>query len=120
MARAAENGFITFDLAGIYGPAEGFVGSFVGGKYASPVAKECQYFTKWVLRPGKITKTEVDDASGRSLVHMNTEQLDLLHFHWWDYDNEYYFNAMDGLMDLKQREQIRSTWSSSWTRGHPL
>jgi diketogulonate reductase-like aldo/keto reductase len=43
-----DEGFTTFDLADIYGPAEDFVGSFRKGPIASSSAKNCQFFTKWV------------------------------------------------------------------------
>ena len=120
MARCVDAGFTTFDLADIYGPAEGFVGSFVKGKYASRLAKESQFFTKWVPQPDRINQKMVDDAVGRSLTRMNTEQLDLLQFHWWDYGNKYYFNAMDGLMDLQQRGQIKNIGLTNFDTQHML
>ena len=39
---------------------------------------------------------------------MNADRLDLLQFHWWDYDNKQYFNAMSELMHLQQDDRIRN------------
>ena len=82
MARSADSGFTTFDLADIYGPAEDYVGYFSKGRLASSVAKDCQFFTKWVPMPGAITRSEATSAIDKSLKRMNTDQLDLLQFHW--------------------------------------
>ena len=48
MARYVNEGFSTFDLADIYGPAEDFVGEFRKGIHASVDADKCQFFTKYV------------------------------------------------------------------------
>jgi aryl-alcohol dehydrogenase-like predicted oxidoreductase len=120
MARCADGGFTTFDLADIYGPAEDFAGSFVKGKYASSMSKDCQFFTKWVPKPHKITKGLVNDAIGRSLQRMKTERLDLVQFHWWDYDDLNYFNAMDGLMTLKENGQIRNIGLTNFDTEHMI
>ncbi len=111
MARCADSGFQTFDLADIYGPAEGYVGDFSKGLRASPLAKDCKFYTKWVT--GNNPNTEYNravatEAIGRSLRKMNADRLDLLQFHWWDYDNKQYYNAMSELMHLKQDDRIRN------------
>jgi aryl-alcohol dehydrogenase-like predicted oxidoreductase len=113
MSRFAEAGFSTFDLADIYGPAEGYVGSFKKGRLSSPLQRDCQFFTKWVPRPGLVTKPSearaiTEDAIGRSLRRMETEQLDLVQFHWWEYENKCYFDCMSELMRLKDMGQIRN------------
>lgn len=101
MAKCASEGFTTFDLADIYGPAETYVGDFSSGRKSSSLSEECQFFTKWVPRPGPMDQRTVNDAIDRSLRRMKREQLDLLQFHWWEYDNKYYYDAMAGLMNLR-------------------
>src|ERR1700761_3081381 len=80
-----DAGFTTWDLADHYGPAEDFIGEyrreFIKRNGAARLA-EIQAFTKWVPRPGRITRRMVDDAIGRSLKRMGIECLDLLQFHW--------------------------------------
>lgn len=108
MAKCANSGYTTFDLADIYGPAEEFVGSFRKGKDASSLSKDCRFFTKWVPRPQEITKAFTTAAIDKSLRRMETDRLDLVQFHWWDYENPYYYDAMNYLMDLQQNGKIRS------------
>ena len=66
MTRCAAQGYTTFDLADIYGPAEDYVGAFLKDKkLKSDIAKDCQFFTKWVPRPAQIT--QVWDDSNHAL-----------------------------------------------------
>ena len=118
MSRAVNSGFTTFDLADIYGPAEDYVGEFTKGIRSSEFSKECQFFTKWVPRPTRISRKETEDAIGRSLRRMNTDRLDLVQFHWWDYGVPYYFDAMDHLMNLKQNGQIRNIGLTNFDTEH--
>lgn len=39
---------------------------------------------------------------------MRTDSLDLLQFHWWDYNNQYYFDAMAYLMDMREQDVIKN------------
>lgn len=75
-------GFTTFDLADIYGPAEDYVGAFSKGRLSNSNSRECQFLTKWVPRPEQITRKMATDAIDRSLMRMKSERLDLLQFHW--------------------------------------
>lgn len=82
MALCASEGFTTFDLADIYGPAEEYVGAFSRGRLASSMSNNCQFLTKWVPRPEAITRKMATEAIDRSLLRMKSERLDLLQFHW--------------------------------------
>ena len=105
-----DAGFTTWDLADHYGPAEDYVGVFrreFAARYGEARLAEIQAFTKWVPRPGRMTRRAVEDAIGVSLARMGVERLDLLQFHWWDYANEGYLDALDHLVDLQQEGKIR-------------
>ena len=105
-----DAGFTTWDLADHYGPAEDFIGVFrreFAKRYGAPRLRESQAFTKWVPRPGRITRRMVDDAIGRSLRRMGVECLDLLQFHWWDYDDPSYLDALKHLADIAREGKIR-------------
>src|SRR6476661_9552045 len=83
-----EAGFTTWDLADHYGPAEGFIGDFrrrFAAHHGADRLAESQAFTKWVPRPGRMTRRVVEDAIAVSLSRMDVEALDLLQFHWWEY-----------------------------------
>lgn len=105
-----EAGFTTWDLADHYGPAEDFIGEFrrqFAARHGADRLGEIQAFTKWVPRPGRITRAMVDAAIGRSLSRMGVETLDLLQFHWWDYADPGYLDALKHLADLQQAGKIR-------------
>ena len=106
MAAHAKAGFTTWDLADHYGPAEDFVGEFRRRHAAAP-AGELQFFTKWVPRPGPMTRTVVEAAIDRSRRRMATDTLDLLQFHWWDYADRRYMDALARLTDVRNAGAIR-------------
>ena len=105
-----DAGFTSWDLADHYGPAEDFIGEFRRefiARHGSQRLSEIQAFTKWVPRPGRVTRRMVDDAVGRSLSRMGVERLDLLQFHWWDYADCSYLDALKHLADLQHEGKIR-------------
>ena len=116
-ARAADGmfayhdaGFTTWDLADHYGPAEDFIGSF-RRRFAADRGIErlsdIQAFTKWVPRPGRMTRRVVEEAIGVSLARMAVGCLDLLQFHWWDYSDRSYLDALKHLAELQHEGKIR-------------
>jgi aryl-alcohol dehydrogenase-like predicted oxidoreductase len=105
-----DAGFTTWDLADHYGPAEDFIGEFrreFAKRNGPERLSEIQAFTKWVPRPGRITRAMVDVAIGRSLARMDVARLDLLQFHWWDYNDPSYLDALKHLADLQSEGKIR-------------
>ncbi|KAL6044496.1 Aldo/keto reductase [Balamuthia mandrillaris] len=103
MREYAKEGYTTFDGADIYGPAEDLMGAFVERYPDQPV----EMFTKWVPRPGPMTRQVVEENINNALERMKTTQLDLLQFHWWDYDDERYLDAIKHLKDLQHEGKIR-------------
>ena len=105
-----EEGFTTWDLADHYGPAEDLVGEFrrrlVDDKGPQALEK-VQAFTKWVPRPGPMTRGVVEQAMDVSLRRMATDCLDLLQFHWWEYKDESYLDALSHLSNLRDEGKIR-------------
>jgi len=105
-----DAGFTTWDLADHYGPAEDFIGNFrrlFAARHGAERLSEVQAFTKWVPHPGRMTRRVVEEAIGVSLSRMGVECLDLLQFHWWDYSDESYLEALDHLADLQHEGKIR-------------
>lgn len=103
-----ETGLTTWDLADHYGPAEDLVGDFHRAlAETSGSAAAVQAFTKWVPRPGAITRQRVEEAVDTSLRRMRVETLDLLQFHWWDYADPGYLDALGHLSDLRDAGKIR-------------
>jgi aryl-alcohol dehydrogenase-like predicted oxidoreductase len=110
MLRYHDAGFTTWDLADIYGPAEDFIGQFrrrllkLKGKEE---LERVQSLTKWVPQPGKVTRSFVNENIDRSLRRMSVSSLDLLQFHWWEYNNPYYMDALRYLSDLRDEGLIK-------------
>jgi len=105
-----DDGFTTWDLADHYGPAEDFVGRFrreFAARRGSERLYEIQAFIKWVPHPGRMTRRIVEDAIAVSLSRMGVECLDLLQFHWWDYGDQSYLDALRHLADLQHEGKIR-------------
>jgi len=105
-----DAGFTTWDLADHYGPAEDLIGEFrrqFAARHGTARLSEIQAFTKWVPRPGPMTRRIVEEAIGVSLSRMGVERLELLQFHWWDYSDESYLDALDILADLQREGKIR-------------
>jgi aryl-alcohol dehydrogenase-like predicted oxidoreductase len=105
-----DAGFTTWDLADHYGPAEDLIGDFrreFAARRRAVDLTEMQAFTKWVPRPGPVNRAMVEQAVRRSLVRMNVETLDLLQFHWWDYGDNSYLEALKHLADLREAGLIR-------------
>ena len=105
-----NSGFTTWDLADIYGPAESFIGKFrkalekLKGKEE---LKNSQALTKFVPRPGPMSKNIVAHHINNSLEQMNTDCLDLVQFHWWDYNDPNYVDALVHLSDLRDEGKIK-------------
>ena len=110
MMRYNDAGFTTWDLADIYGPAEDFIGEFrrrlLKLKGREDLEK-IQSLTKWVPQPGRITSSIVNENIQKSLRRMDVNSLDLLQFHWWDYNNPYYMDALKYLSDLREKGLIK-------------
>lgn len=110
MFQYHDAGFRTWDLADHYGPAEDLIGEFrdrFAARQGAERLAEIQAFTKWVPPPGPMTRSEVEAALGVSLRRMRVDQLDLLQFHWWDYADRRYLDALGHLADLQGDGKIR-------------
>jgi aryl-alcohol dehydrogenase-like predicted oxidoreductase len=121
MIRYHDGGFTSWDLADIYGPAEDFIGQFRHKLLALGKEKELnkiQALTKWVPQPGIITRSMVNESIQRSLHRMDVNSLDLLQFHWWDYNNPYYMDALKYLSDLRGKGMIKHLGLTNFDTGH--
>lgn len=105
-----DAGFTTWDLADHYGPAEDLVGEFrrqLAANRGEKALSQVQAFTKWVPRPTRMTRKVVEDNINISRKRMGVETIDLLQFHWWDYRNPGYLDALKHLQELQAAGQIR-------------
>ena len=118
-----DAGFTTWDLADHYGPAEDFIGAFrrrLADARGAAAVSEMQAFTKWVPRPGPMTRQIVANNVDISLRRMGVDRLDLLQFHWWDYGDKRYLDALERLAELRDEGKIHrlalTNFDTQWLR----
>lgn len=118
-----ERGFTTFDCADIYTGAEDFIGKFIGelksGSGISP--HQIQVHTKYV--PDLAILKDVDFAFtesiiDRSLKRLNKDVLDLVQFHWWDYEVPGCVDTAGYLCRLKEKGKIRNIGVTNFDTPH--
>lgn len=105
-----DAGFTTWDLADHYGPAEDLIGEFrrqLVTTRGQNALTNMQAFTKWVPSPMKMTRKLVEDNINKSLRRMDVKCIDLLQFHWWDYSDRNYLDALRYLAELQNEGKIK-------------
>jgi aryl-alcohol dehydrogenase-like predicted oxidoreductase len=110
MLTYLDTGYTTWDLADHYGPAEDLIGKFRRQllETRGPAAlSQLQAFTKWVPRPGRMTRQLVEQNIDISRRRMGMDCLDLLQFHWWEYRDRSYLEALQHLAELQQAGKIK-------------
>ena len=108
MARFVDAGITTFDCADIYTGVEALIGRFLRarGSGAMPV----QVHTKLVpdlSALGTFARADIAAAIERSLTRLGVERLDLVQFHWWDYDVPRYQDVLAELARLRDQGKLR-------------
>jgi len=106
MLQYHQAGFTTWDMADIYGPAEEFLGDFRKRLEKEELGKS-QALTKFVPNPGPMTRTIVEHYIEKSIQRMNVESIDLVQFHWWDYNDASYLDALNHLSKLRDEGKIK-------------
>ncbi len=101
MGPYVDAGLTTFDMADHYGSAE-----LVAGIFRSRHGGAAQYLTKWVPKPGRVTKADVRAAVERALQRLRTESIDLLQYHAWNYADPSWLETLYDLQDLKREGLI--------------
>ena len=116
-----DAGFTTWDLADHYGPAEDFVGMFrdeLEQRRGAAALDGVQAFTKWVPSPGPMTREIVAQNVDRARRRMHVEVLDMMQFHWWDYHDERYLEALEHLAALRDDGVIRELALTNFDTAH--
>lgn len=117
MHAFVEAGITTFDMADIYTGAEEMVGSF---KAAYPNS-QIEIHTKYVPDLDKLSTLEFKDTQNiidRSLQRLGVDCLDLVQFHWWDYNVSGYVEAARHLKKLQQGGKIRYIGVTNFDETH--
>lgn len=97
-------GFTTFDCADIYLGVEELL-----GKAAKVARKKLCIHTKFVPDLNhlqNIDRKYVENIIDRSIKRLQVECIDLVQFHWWDWEVKNYLSAMEFLFELQAKGKI--------------
>ena len=106
MLEYHNSGFSTWDMADIYGPAEEFLGNFRKRLDENELSK-VQALTKFVPSPGPMSESIVEHYIDQSIQRMNVKSIDVLQFHWWDYNDTSYLDVLHHLTKLCDEGKIK-------------
>lgn len=119
MARFVEAGITTFDCADIYTGVEELIGSF---RRAYPLlADGVQVHTKFVPDLPDLATVDrryVETIIDRSLRRLGVERLDLVQFHWWDFDVRRYVETALELDRLRRAGKIARVAVTNFDEPH--
>ncbi len=114
MRPYVEAGFTTFDMADHYGSAE-----LIAGRYRAAQADiPAQLFTKWVPKPGPISKPDVRAAVERAADRLQGRPIDLMQFHAWTFADTHWLDALGFLGELKSEGLIRQIGVTNFDAAH--
>lgn len=114
MLNYYENGFTTFDMADHYGSAEEISGYFKN-KYAP---EDLKLFTKWVPKPGAVDSNKIEAAVRTAQQKLNTDCIQLLQFHAWNYADPHWLDCLFGLDQLRQKGMIEKIGLTNFDEPH--
>ncbi len=112
MAAFVDAGITTFDCADIYTGVEEMIGLFlkdVRRSRGAGIAETIRVHTKYVpdlTALEDLTPDRIEAGIDRSLTRLGVERLDLVQFHWWDYDVPGALEALHHLSELRGRGKI--------------
>ena len=108
MRRYVEAGINAFDCADHYVGVEEAIGAF--RKRYPALAKQLRVSTKYTPDVGLIAnlkRSDVEKFVDTSLQRLSLEQLDLVQFHWWDYEIPGCVQAVHWLREFQQAGKVQ-------------
>jgi aryl-alcohol dehydrogenase-like predicted oxidoreductase/enamine deaminase RidA (YjgF/YER057c/UK114 family) len=115
MSPYASAGLFTFDMADHYGSAEIIAGTF---KKNYPEGAKAKFLTKWVPKPGPVTRQQVREAVQDRLDRLQTKKVDLLQYHAWKFSNPYWLDTLIYLQELKEEGFIGALGTTNFDTAH--
>ncbi|PLP61166.1 aldo/keto reductase [Mesorhizobium loti] len=124
MIAFADAGITTFDCADIYTGVEELIGRF-RLRYRDERGQEgldrIKVHTKFVpdldVLP-RITKGYVESVIDQSLRRLNLDRLDLVQFHWWDYEAPNWLETACWLEELRRAGKIDRIGGTNFDTDH--
>ena len=124
LIAAFDAGVFTFDCADIYTGVEEVYGAMRARLIATRgagSANRLRVHTKLVpdlsiLRT--IERRDIEAIIDRSLRRLRMERLDLVQFHWWDYAEPRWLDALCWLDDLRAKGKVRHIGGTNFDTSH--
>lgn len=124
MVAFADAGITTFDCADIYTGVEELIGRF-RAHYSNIRGAEAlariRVHTKCVpdlTRLRTLRKSDLEETIDISLGRLRMERLDLVQFHWWDYDAPKWLEAAGWLEEMRQAGKIARIGATNFDTAH--
>lgn len=114
MTPYVDAGFTTFDMADHYGSAELIAGLYRSAHAGIPT----QLLTKWVPKPGPVSRDDVRIAVERAVERHRGKPIDLMQFHAWTFADAHWLDALTYLNDLKRDGLIRHVGVTNFDAAH--
>jgi aryl-alcohol dehydrogenase-like predicted oxidoreductase len=112
MARFVEAGITTLDCADIYTGVETLIGQFLTerrwrlDRYDTGVEVHTKYAPD-LNQLSVLSRDDVRRAIDRSRARLSVHALDLVQFHWWDYEIDRFVDVATWLAELHREGVIR-------------
>jgi aryl-alcohol dehydrogenase-like predicted oxidoreductase len=124
LIAAFDAGVFTFDCADIYTGVEELYGAMrvrLVDTRGAASASRLRVHTKLVpdlsiLRT--IERRDVEAIIDRSLRRLRMERLDLVQFHWWDYAEPRWLEALGWIDDLRTKGKVRLVGGTNFDTAH--
>ena len=124
LVATADAGITTFDCADIYTGVEEIMGAFrmaYRDLRGAEALDRIRVHTKCVPDLAildRVTKADIAYTIDTSLRRLNIEQLDLVQFHWWDYDQPRWREAAQWLVELQAAGKINRLSATNFNTDH--
>ncbi|AMW03878.1 aldo/keto reductase [Gemmatimonas phototrophica] len=123
MMAFADAGITTFDCADIYTGVEELIGEFLRNWSArhGANAPAIHVHTKCVPdrdRLATITRSQLEALIDRSRQRLGVDTLDLVQFHWWDYNTPGWLEAAVHLDAMRREGKIRHLGLTNFDTPH--
>jgi aryl-alcohol dehydrogenase-like predicted oxidoreductase len=120
MVAFADAGITTFDCADIYTGVEELIGRFrlryreLRGDEALSKIKVHTKFVPDLDVLKRITKSYVEGVIDQSLRRLKLDRLDLVQFHWWDYEAPMWLETVTWLNELRLAGKIHKVSATNF------
>lgn len=126
MVAFADAGITTFDCADIYTGVEDMIGRFRqqyrdlrGAEALGRIKVHTKFVPDLEVLP-HIRKADVEGVIDQSLRRLGVARLDLVQFHWWDYDAPRWREAALWLEELHRAGKIHKIGGTNFDTDHML